>query len=116
MGEWIRFGLSALLMTGGLFFVISSVVGVWRFRYVMNRMHAAALGDTMGLGLILLGLMLRAGLDPLALKLALIGLLWWISGPIASHLTARLEIATNPEREKEMRVALDEETKREVDL
>ena len=54
--ETLRFILCALLMLLGLIFEISAVVGVFRFRYVLNRMHAAAMGDTMGVFLMLLGL------------------------------------------------------------
>ena len=54
--EMLRFILCALLMLLGLIFEISAVVGVFRFRYVLNRMHAAAMGDTMGVFLMLLGL------------------------------------------------------------
>lgn len=44
MLELIRFVLSALFTLAGLFVLVSGVVGVFRFRYSMNRMHAAALG------------------------------------------------------------------------
>ena len=54
--ETLRFVLCALLMLLGLIFEISAVIGVFRFRYVLNRMHAAAMGDTMGIFLMLLGL------------------------------------------------------------
>ena len=49
MLELIRFVLSALFTLAGLFVLVSGVVGVFRFRYSMNRMHAAALGDTLGI-------------------------------------------------------------------
>ena len=52
--ETLRFILCALLMLLGLIFEISAVVGVFRFLYVLNRMHAAAMGDTMGVFLMLL--------------------------------------------------------------
>ena len=55
MIEMLRFGICALLMALGLFFEISAVIGVFRFRCALNRMHAAALGDTMGIFLMLLG-------------------------------------------------------------
>ena len=51
MGEWIVFGISALLLVTGLFLMMSAVIGQYRFRYVLNRMHAASMGDSMGLGL-----------------------------------------------------------------
>ena len=56
MSETLRFALCALLMGLGLIFEICAVIGVFRFHYVLNRMHAAALGDTMGIMLMMLGL------------------------------------------------------------
>ena len=47
MIETLRFVLCALLLGLGLIFEICAVIGVFRFHYVLNRMHAAALGDTM---------------------------------------------------------------------
>ena len=60
--ETLRFILCALLMLLGLIFEISAVIGVFRFRYVLNRMHAAAMGDTMGIFLMLLGLAVANGI------------------------------------------------------
>ena len=77
--EALRFALCALLMLLGLFFEVSAVIGVFRFRYVLNRMHAAAMGDTMGIFLMLLGLAVANGLSMLSLKLMLLVLLFWLT-------------------------------------
>ena len=112
--EWVRFAISAGLIAGGLIFVLSSVVGVWKFRYVLNRVHAAALGDTMGLGLILLGLIIYTGWKVTSLKLALLGLLWWLSSPVASHLIARLEVTVSHDLEKHMAIQTEKDPHEEV--
>ena len=88
--ETLRFVLCALLMLLGLIFEISAVIGVFRFRYVLNRMHAAAMGDTMGIFLMLLGLAVANGVNMLSLKLLVLVLLFWIASPVASHLIGRL--------------------------
>ena len=49
MLEWIRFILTAALMLCGLFILFTATVGVYKFDHVLSRMHAAALGDTLGL-------------------------------------------------------------------
>ena len=46
--EIIRFGISAALTLAGLFVLVTGVVGVFRFRYALSRIHAAALLDTLG--------------------------------------------------------------------
>ena len=115
MLDWLRLILSAILVAAGLVFVISSVVGVWRFKYVLNRMHAAALGDTLGMLLIILGLAVRTGFQMVTLKLLLLVVIWWLSSPVASHLIGRLEVTTDPELEKNMTVKTESDPHEEVE-
>ena len=42
----IRLVIAALFLALGLFMFFSEVVGFYKFTYVMNRMHAAAMDDT----------------------------------------------------------------------
>lgn len=101
--EWVRFlAGAALLLTGIAIFVIE-MIGVFRFRYVLNRMHAAAMGDTLGLGSCLLGLIVMNGLSFVSLKLFLVIVFLWFSSPVSSHLIARLEVTTDEEGEKHYR-------------
>ena len=58
MLDWFRFVLTAVLMLAGLFVLLVGVVSQYRFRYVLNRMHAASMGDSLGLLLVLTGLYL----------------------------------------------------------
>ena len=41
--------LAGISIAVGVFFLICEMLGVYRFRYALARMHAAALGDTGGL-------------------------------------------------------------------
>ena len=102
MIEAMRFGICALLMALGLFFELSAVIGVFRFRGALTRMHAAALGDTMGIFLLLLGLVVANGLDMLTLKILLLIPLFWTTSPVSSHLIGKLELITNEEVEREV--------------
>ena len=98
--EWIRFSIGALFMLCGLLIFVIEMVGVFRFKYVLNRMHAAALGDTLGIGCSLVGLMIISGLNFTSLKLFCVIVFLWFSSPTSSHLIARLEVATDEEREE----------------
>jgi len=104
MIETLRFILCALLIGVGLIFVICAVIGVLRFHYVLNRMHAAALGDTMGILMIMLGLAVASGVNLLSLKFILIVFLFWTASPVASHLIGRLELTTNEELDREVKL------------
>lgn len=97
--EWIRFLLGAgLLLTGVAVFFIE-MIGVFRFKYVLNRMHSAAIGDTLGIGICLLGLIVMNGLNFTSLKLFLVIIFLWFSSPTSSHLIAKLEVTTNEDVE-----------------
>ena len=56
MIAWIRFVLTAALVIPGLIVCCIGVYGMFRFDYAANRMHAAALIDTMGIALCVAGL------------------------------------------------------------
>ena len=101
--EWIRFLIGGGLLLCGLGTFIIEIIGVFRFRYVLNRMHAAAIGDTLGIGFALLGLIVMNGLTFTSLKLLLVIVFLWFSSPVSSHLIARLEVSTNEESGKRYR-------------
>jgi len=89
---------SAFAMTGG--------IGILRLPDFYSRMHAAGITDTMGAGLILVGLMFQAGFTLLTVKLAMVLLFLLITSPTSGHALARsalyyLEPLTDPEAEKE---------------
>lgn len=107
--EWIRFLIGAGLLLTGLAIFVLEIIGVFRFRYVLNRMHAAAMGDTLGIGFSLLGLIVMNGLNFTSLKMFLVILFLWFSSPVSSHLIARLEVTTDEEKEKHYKIkSLDE--------
>ena len=54
----IREIIAAICIFIGLFVFLCSILGIYRFKYAMNRMHAAALGDTMGIFFVVLGLLI----------------------------------------------------------
>jgi multicomponent Na+:H+ antiporter subunit G len=98
--EWIRFLAGGLLLVLGLLIFLIEMIGVFRFRYVLNRMHAAAMGDTLGIGCCLLGLIVMKGFCFTSLKLLLVIVFLWFSSPVSSHLIARLEVATAEDGEQ----------------
>lgn len=94
--------LSCIMLLSGMICIAVSILGTYRFRFVLNRMHCAAVIDTLGLSLLFIGLMLLcrdAGYIP---KLLLILVFQWIGSPIASHMVSRLESETDPELRKHM--------------
>lgn len=98
--EWIRLIIGSIFLFTGLAIFALEMIGVYRFCYVLNRMHAAAMGDTLGIGVSLFGLMIFSGFHFTTLKIALIVIFLWFASPVSSHLITRLEITTNEELEK----------------
>ncbi len=95
MIAWIQFIAGGALIAAGLAVLVVSVFGVYRFNYVLNRMHAAALGDTLGILFTLSGLIVLSGATAISLKLLLTIVVLWLTSPVSSHLIARLEIHVN---------------------
>ncbi|MBW7901487.1 MAG: monovalent cation/H(+) antiporter subunit G [Rhodocyclaceae bacterium] len=80
---------SWLLLCAGGFFCVAGGLGLLRMPDFYTRMHAASVVDTLGAGLILLGLILQAGFTLVAVKLLMIGLLIFFASPTAGHALAR---------------------------
>ena len=95
--SWLRFALGVIFLLIGMFLFGIQIIALFKFDYVLNRMQAAAMGDTLGSGSSLLGLMLLSGWNFTTLKLALVVIFLWCSSPVSSHLIARLEAVTNPD-------------------
>ena len=98
--EWLQFTLGVAFLLAGLGVFAVQVFGVFKFDYVLNRMHAAAMGDTLGIGISLVGLIILSGWNFASLKMALIIVFLWNASPVSSHLIARLEATTNPHLER----------------
>jgi multicomponent Na+:H+ antiporter subunit G len=77
-----------LLVAGGLFCIVGGI-GLLRMPDFYTRVHAASVTDTLGVGLILLGLALQAGWTLVAAKLLVIGLLIFFTSPAATHALAK---------------------------
>lgn len=101
MSEWIRFLAGAICMLAGLFFVGTALFGVNKLRFVLNRMHAAALCDSLGILFVLLGCIIFTGFRMDSLKYLLVIIMLWLAGPVATHLMARLEVTTDEDVKKE---------------
>ena len=106
--DWIIFALVAIFVLSSLFMVFCGILGVYRMKYVLNRMNAAALIDTLALLFMNIGLMIANGFTFTSLKLFLIVLVMWLTSPISGHLISKLEYVTNEKIEEEIIVNKEE--------
>ena len=102
--------VACIILTGaGLCCLVSGVVGVFRFKYALNRLHASAILDTVGILLMLLGVIVATGFTVTSAKILVVIAFLWLTSPVSGHLIGRMEITINDELDKSMAV-IDRET------
>lgn len=93
--------MAILFLLGGAFFFFVGTTGLIRMPDVFCRMHATTKCDTLGAGMILVGLMIFNGLSMISLKLLLILIFIWLTNPTAAHIIAKAEYKKDFLTEKE---------------
>ena len=93
--EWLKIIVGSAFLLCGVVIFFTEIFGVFHFKYVLNRMHAAAMGDPLGITSCLIGLMIFSGFNYTTLKILLIIIFLWFASPVSSHVLSRLEVATN---------------------
>lgn len=78
----------ACLLSGGALSIIGGL-GLLRLPDLFSRMHAAGIIDTLGMGLIMLGLMIQAGFTLITVKLIIIVIFILFTSPTATHAVAK---------------------------
>jgi multicomponent Na+:H+ antiporter subunit G len=81
--------VTILSVSAGAFFFLAGTVGLLRFPDTLSRLHALTKADNLGLGLVVLGLLPRAGGMSAGLKLICIWLLVLLASATVSQLIAR---------------------------
>jgi multicomponent Na+:H+ antiporter subunit G len=77
---------SALAIAAGVFFFLAGTVALLRFPDSLSRLHALTKADNLGLGLVVLGLLPRAGSPLAALKLIVLWALVQLSSATVAQL------------------------------
>ncbi len=81
--------ISWICLLSGVALMLIGGIGLLRLPDVFTRMHGAGMIDTLGLGLILVGLMFQAGLTLVTAKLFLIVVFVLFTSPTTTHALAR---------------------------
>ena len=90
--------VSWVSILGGVFFMVVGTIGVVRMPDVFTRLHAAGMTDTMGAGLLTLGMCFQAGFAfPVLVRLILVYFFLLFTSPIATHALARAALARGVE-------------------
>lgn len=113
---YIRLIVGILFLLASLTLFVIEIMGVFKMKYCLNRMHSAAIGDALALGLAFVGLMILNGLNFTTFKLLMVPMFMFVTSPVASHLIVKLEIETTKETDEYRRLnvrALDNLAKEE---
>lgn len=81
--------ITFLCLAAGSISMLIGSYGLHKMPDVFTRMHAAGMVDTLGLGLIMVGLMFQAGLTLITFKLFLIIVFVFYTSPAVTHALAR---------------------------
>ncbi len=84
----VRAVASIVSISAGLFFVLAGTLGVLRLPDFYTRLHAAGMTDTLGVELVLLGLIIQSGFTQLSLKLLMVSFFLLLTSPTATHAVA----------------------------
>ncbi len=82
-------------LIGGTAVIAIGATGMLRLPDLFARMHGASVIDSLGVALVLLGLLLQAGFTLVAIKLVLIFVFILYTSPATTHALARAAIADN---------------------
>ena len=80
---------SWVFLAAGGFLIIAGGIGLVRLPNFFTRLHAASITDTLGTGLIVLGLALQAGWSQTTVKLFLIVAFLYFTSPTSTHALAK---------------------------
>ncbi len=86
--------LSWIFILGGSIFVIIGAFGTLRFPDFWSRLHAVSITDSAGVILLITGMCLQAGATLTTVKLLIIGVFLFITGPTATHAVANAALVT----------------------
>lgn len=80
--------LSWVLILSGSAFTIIGAIGTLRFPDFWSRLHAASVSESAGMILLVMGMCLQAGATLITVKLIIIGVFIFITGPTSTHAVA----------------------------
>ena len=96
---------SWVLILLGSFFTVVGAFGLVRMPEIFTRMHAASVTDTLGVGFLIFGMCLQAGLSLVTLKFVFLLALFVFTGPVVTHALAQacLHQGVNPQLAEDRR-------------
>lgn len=86
--------LSWIAILAGSFFLIVGAWGTVKFPDFWSRLHAVSVTDSAGMILLLLGMGIQGGFTLITVKLFIIAVFLFITGPTATHAVANAALVS----------------------
>ncbi|MYA50140.1 MAG: monovalent cation/H(+) antiporter subunit G [Chloroflexi bacterium] len=83
-----------VLIALGLAFMVITALGMIRLPDFYSRVHAVSKSETLGITLVLFGLILHEGATMVSLKIGLILVFVAVANPVGAHLLTRAALRT----------------------
>ena len=98
--------ITVLLLLVGAFFMLAGTIGFVRFPDFYSRMHATGKCDTLGEGLMLVGLIVYGGATFVSVKILFLILFILLANPTSTHAIAKAayDVGLEPWRKLDDRV------------
>ena len=81
--------IACLFLAVGLIFITASAIGVLRLPDFYTRLHASGMGETLGLVLSFIGLVIIEGFTLTSVKLIMVAVMVFLCNPIGTHMLVR---------------------------
>ena len=81
-----------IALWAGIFFMALTSIGLLRLPDFYTRAHAVSKSETLGMGLVVTGLILHEGASLVSLKLVLMVVFAFLLNPAAAHLLTRAAV------------------------
>ena len=91
--------LGHIVLSFGLFFIVTALVGLVRMPDEYSKIHAAGVSDSLGYPMCYLGLALISGMDFMSIKFFVIFILILIISPVITHNIA-LSLSMQDQKER----------------
>ncbi len=82
------------LILSGVFFLLVGALGVVRLPDFWTRLHASSVSDSAGMILLFLGMAVYSGFTLITVKLIIIGVFLFLTGPTSTHATANAALVS----------------------
>lgn len=81
--------IACIFLAVGLIFITASAIGVLRLPDFYTRLHASGMGETLGIVLSFIGLVIIEGCNLTSVKMIMVAMLVFLANPIGTHMLVR---------------------------